>query len=97
MTKSSSLLAQIKVSSTNFRAQDMPSTILSYLPSSDDALSPMGTVRYLNLPCGSRNVVMYELFGSKASGKYPCTSSCLAKHVAKLAMACKILAVHGNG
>ena len=29
---------------------------------SDDAFSPMGALRYLNLPCGSRNVVMSEFW-----------------------------------
>ena len=65
--------------------------------SSDEAFSPMWALRYLNLPCRRRNVVMKELFGSSASWKYPCTASSLAKQVAVLGSACRISVVHGNG
>ena len=69
ITRSSSLSAQIMVSSTNFLAQGNPSPMISDLQqhSSDEAFSPIGALRYLNLPCGRRNVVMRELFGSSAS------------------------------
>ena len=39
--------------------------------SSEEALSPIGARRYRNFPCGSRNVVMKELFCLRASWKYP--------------------------
>ena len=40
-----------------------------------DRFNPMGALKYLNLPCGSRNVVVMELCSSRASWKYPCTAS----------------------
>ena len=78
MTRSSSLLAQIMVSSTNFLAQGRPSTIMSDLQhhSSEDAFC--SALRYLNFPWGNKNVVMYELFGYNASWNYPCTASSMA-------------------
>ena len=99
ITKSSSLSAQMIVSSTNFLAHGSPSTMMSDLQhhSSDEAFSPIGARKYRNFPCGSRNVVMNELFGSSASWKYPCTASNLAKQVAELGIACNISAVQGNG
>ena len=69
MTRSFSLSAQIMVSSTSFLAHGKPSTMMSDLQHhlSEEAFSSMGALRYLNLPCGRRNVVMSELFGSRAS------------------------------
>ena len=99
MTRSSSLSAHIMVSSTNFLAHGKPSTMMSDLQhhSSEEAFSSMGALRYLNLPCGRRNVVLSEFFGSRASKKYPCTAYFFAKQVAELGIACKFLAVQGNG
>ena len=59
-TRSSSLSAHIMVSSTNFLALGRPSTMLSDLQhhSTDKVFSPMGALRYLNLPCGRRNVFL---------------------------------------
>lgn len=51
LTSSSSFLAQIIVYSTNSLAHLRPSTMMSELH------------KYLNLTCGSRNVVIWELFG----------------------------------
>ena len=83
MTRSSSLLAQMMVLSTNALVPGRPSTIMSDLKHhlSEDAFSPIGALRYLNFPWGNKKVVMYELFGSKASWKYPCTASNLAKNM----------------
>ena len=69
ITRSSSVSAQMIVSSTSFLAHGNPSTMMSDLQhhSSEEAFSPIGALRYLNLPCGRRNVVMSELFGSRAS------------------------------
>ena len=99
ITRSSSLSAQMIVSSTSFLAHGSPSTIMSDLQhhSSDDAFSPIGALRYLNLPCERRNVVINELLGSRASWKYPCTASNLAKHVVVLGIACKISDMQENG
>ena len=86
--------------SIHFLARGKPSTMMYDLQhhSSDEAFSPMGALRCLNMPCGRRkNVVMSELFGLRASWKYPCTASNFAKQVAVLGIACKILAVQGNG
>ena len=65
----SMLSAQISVSSTIFLAQGNPSIIASEWQhhSSDEAFRPIGALRYLNLPCGSKNVVIIELSSSKAN------------------------------
>ena len=56
-------VAQMIVSSTIFLAHGSPCMIMSDWQhhSSDDAFSPIGALRYLNFPCGSRNVVIMEL------------------------------------
>ena len=78
------------MSSTSFLAQGRPSTITS-------DLQHIGALRYLNLPCASKKVVMSELFGSSASWNYPCTAFSLEKQVAAVGMACKISVVHWKG
>ena len=60
MTSSSLLLAQIMVSSTSFLVQGSPSSNMSDLQHhlSEDVFNLISALRYLNFPCGSKNVVM---------------------------------------
>ena len=64
--------------------------------SSDDAVSPIGALKYLNFPWGSRNVVSIELSWSSPSWKYPCTVSSAAKYLASFGTACRISVVCEN-
>ena len=91
--------AQMSVSSTIFLAHGIPLIRTSDWQhhSSDDAFSPMGALRYLNFPWGSKNVVILELASSSPSWKYPCTASNLAKTFAFLGTACSISVVLLNG
>ena len=60
--------------------------------SSDDAFSPMGALRYLNLPCGMRNVVSELEFSSRKV-----TASSLQNSLASGGIASMISLVEGNG
>ena len=59
MTRSSSLLAQMMVLSTNALVPGRPSTIMSDLKHhlSEDTFSPIGALRYLNFPWGNKKVL----------------------------------------
>ena len=63
--------AKMRVSSTTFLAQGSPQTMTSDWQHHlfDDALRPIGALRYQNFPSGKRKVVMKELFCSSASWK----------------------------
>ena len=65
--------------------------------SSDDAFRPMGVRRYLNRPCGIRNVVNLLDLSSSASWKYPCTASSLQNSLASGGIASMISRVEGKG
>ena len=81
---SSSVSAHTRMSTTIFRVHGRPSITMSDLLHhlSDEAFRPMGALVYLNFPWGSRNVVSFELSSSRASRKYPCTTSIFAKYFA---------------
>ena len=59
------------MSSTIFLAQGRPITMRSEWQhhSLDDALSPIGALKYLNFPCCNRNVVRIELSSDSANWK----------------------------
>ena len=59
----------MRVSFTNFLAHGSPRTMTSDWQhfSSDDALRPIGALRYWKFPWGRRKVVMKKLFCSTAS------------------------------
>ena len=65
--------------------------------SSDDALRPMGALRYLNRPCGIRKVVSLLDVSSSASWKYPWTASSLQNNFASGGIASMISLVEGKG
>ena len=65
--------------------------------SSDEALRPIGALRYLNRPCGIRKVVSLLDVSSNASWKYPWTASSLQKSLASGGIASMISLIEGNG
>ena len=65
--------------------------------SSDEALRPIGALKYLNRPCGIRNVVSLLDVSSNASWKYPWTASSLQNSFASGGIASMISLVEGKG
>ena len=65
--------------------------------SSDEALRPIGALRYLNRPCGIRKVVSLLDVSSNASWKYLWTASSLQNSFASGGIASIITLVEGNG